>query len=76
MNMRLILLASAICLLSACTADEPPPPAASAAQPAAPLPNSNVFSTQVRALDKARNVQKIVDQQQQNTDKQLQEADH
>lgn len=59
--------------LAACSKSEPPP--TTAAQPAQPLPNSNIFSADVRALQKAKDVQKTVDQQKQDTDKQMQEAD-
>jgi hypothetical protein len=69
-----VLLAALVAGLAACSAPEPPPPTA-AAQPAPPLANSNVFSTDVRALQKAKDVQKIVDQQKQDADKQLQDAE-
>lgn len=59
--------------LSACGADAPPPPKAAAAQPAPPLPNSNVFSTDVKALNKAKNVQNVVNDQQKAADKALQD---
>lgn len=70
-NMLLIVLATG---LGACSHSEAPPPPTAAAQPA-PLSNSNVFSTDVRALQKAKDVQKVVDQQKQDSDKQLQEAE-
>lgn len=59
--------------LSACGADAPPPPKATAAQPAQPLPNSNVFSSDVKALQKAKDVQKTVDEQKQAQDKQIED---
>ena len=59
--------------LSACGADAPPPPKAAVAQPAPPLPNSNVFSTDVKALNKAKNVQNVVNDQQKAADKALQD---
>ncbi len=71
-NGLLIALAAS---LAACSHSEPPPPPAAAAQPAAPLPNSNVFSADVKALQKAKDVQNVVDQQKAATDKQLQEAE-
>ena len=68
----LLGLASA---LAGCGGANAPPPPTAAAQPAQPLPNSNVFSSDVRALQKAKDVQKVVDQQKAATDKQLQEAE-
>jgi hypothetical protein len=70
---RMLLIAT-ITALAACSHSEPPPPPAAAAQPA-PLSNSNVFATDVRALQKAKDVQKTVDQQKQASDKQLDEAE-
>ncbi|GEM_PF-2268385 len=68
---RTLLLASLLGALAACSADEPPPPPTAAAQPAQPLPNSNVFSTDIKALNKAKDVQKTVDQQKAEMDKKL-----
>jgi hypothetical protein len=62
--------------LAACGgADAPPPPPTAAAQAPQPLPNSNIFATQIRTLDKAKNVQNVMDQRKANTDKQLQDAE-
>jgi len=69
-----VLLACLAVLLAGCGADEPPPPKAAAAQPAAPLPNSNVFSSDVRALQKAKDVQNVVNDQKQKADEQLKDA--
>ncbi len=74
MKATTILMLSLTCTLAACSVDEPPPPASAAAQPATPLPNSNVFSSDIRALQKAKDVQKTVDQQKADTDKALQDA--
>jgi hypothetical protein len=60
--------------LSACGADAPPPPKAEAAQPAQPLPNSNVFSSDVKALQKAKDVQKTVDEQKKAQDQAIQDS--
>lgn len=60
--------------LTACGADEPPPPKAAAAQPAPPLPDSNVFSSDVKALQKARDVQKTVDEQKKQQDQAIQDS--
>jgi hypothetical protein len=62
MRIALAALAVLALALSACSADAPPPPKAAAAQPAQPLPNSNVFSSDVKALQKAKDVQKTVDE--------------
>jgi hypothetical protein len=59
--------------LAACGADAPPPPKAAAVQPAQPLPDSNVFSSDVKALQKAKDVQKTVDEQKKEQDKQIQD---
>ncbi|MGH8041400.1 MAG: hypothetical protein ACREPN_05075 [Rudaea sp.] len=66
------LAAFALCL-TACGSSEPPPPKAAAAQPAEPLPDSNVFSSDVKALNKAKDVQNVVNDQQKAADKQLQD---
>jgi curli biogenesis system outer membrane secretion channel CsgG len=58
--------------LTACSHGAPPPaPAEVAAQPAKPLPKSNVFSSDVNALNKAKNVQNVVNDQQKAADKAL-----
>lgn len=74
--MRIAIAALAVLTfaLSACGANAPPPPQAAAAQPAQPLPNSNVFSSDVKALQKAKDVQKTVDEQKKAQDKALQDA--
>ena len=76
--MRISLLPLAVFTLSlaACSgADAPPPPPSAAAQTPQPLPNSNIFKSDIDALNKAKNVQNIVDQGKANTDKQLQDAE-
>ena len=74
MKASCVLLVACVGLLAGCGADQPPPPKAAAAQPAAPLPNSNVFSSDVRALQKAKDVQNVVNDQKQKTDDQLKDA--
>lgn len=76
MKLAPLALAGLMFALAACSssADKSPPPTA-AAQPAQPLPNSNVFSSDVRALQKAKDVQNVVDQQKAQSDKQLQDAE-
>jgi hypothetical protein len=75
--MKSFLLLGLACTLAACTGanEPPPPPAPAAAQAAPPLSNSNVFSNDVKALQRAKDVQNVVDQQKQNADKQLQDAE-
>ncbi|MBS0558170.1 MAG: hypothetical protein JSR27_12220 [Proteobacteria bacterium] len=69
-----IVLTIACVGLSACGADAPPPPKQAAAQPAQPLPDSNVFSTDVKALQKAKDVQKTVDEQKKAQEKAIQDS--
>ena len=73
--MKLVALAFAGLALAACSSADKSPPPTAAAQPAQPLSNSNVFATDVRALQKAKDVQNVVDQQKAQSDKQLQEAE-
>ena len=73
MKIATAALAVVVLGLSACGADAPPPPKAAAAQPAQPLPNSNVFSSDVKALQKAKGVQKTVDEQKKAQDQALQD---
>ena len=56
-------------VLAACSEDKPPPKA-EVAQP----PQKTVFDTQLKALQKAKDVQKTVDQQKADQDKKLEEA--
>jgi hypothetical protein len=56
------------CALTACGADAPPPPKA-ADRP----PQKTVFDTQLKALQKAKDVQNVVDDQKKKTDKQLED---
>lgn len=63
MKYAIVLIAGLAAALAGCGSDAPPPPASSVAKPAQPLPNSNIFSSDVRALNKAKNVQNVVNQQ-------------
>ena len=67
--MKPLLLSLACTLaLAACSKakqPEPPPP---------PPPQKTVFDDQLKALQKAKDVQKTVDDQNKKTDKQLQDA--
>lgn len=69
-----VLLLAFSASLVACSKSEPPPPPVAAAQPA-PLPNSNIFSADIRTLQKAKDVQKTMDQRKADLDKQLQDAE-
>ena len=73
MRIAIAVFAAFTLALSACSADAPPPPKAAAAQPAQPLPDSNVFSSDVKALQKAKDVQKTVDEQKKAQDKQIED---
>ena len=69
---RSLLPAAALAVtatLAACSHDKPPPPAAQAATP----PQPTVLDPQLRALQKAKDVQKVVDQQAAEQDKQVEE---
>ena len=74
MKTALVLLLAVAASVAACSKSEPPPAPVAAAQPA-PLPNSNIFSADVRTLQKAKDVQKTMDQRKADLDKQLNEAD-
>ena len=66
----LVLLCLATLALAACSRDKAP--AETAAAPPPP-PQKTVFDTQLKALQKAKDVQKTVDQQKKDFDKQLQD---
>lgn len=57
----------AACALCACSTDAPPPKAAD--QPA----QKTVIDTQLKALQKAKDVQNVVDDQKKRTDKSLED---
>lgn len=57
----------AACALSACSTDAPPPKTAD--QPA----QKTVIDTQLKALQKAKDVQNVVDDQKKKTDKALED---
>ena len=64
----ILILSLACALAAACSSDDPPLPATAAAPP-----QKTVFDTQLKALDKAKAVQGMVDKQKADTDKQLQD---
>ncbi|MEP6484600.1 MAG: hypothetical protein ABJB01_09120 [Rudaea sp.] len=57
-----------VCALTACSSDAPPPPK-SADRP----PQKTVIDTQLKALQKAKDVQNVVDDQKKKADKQLED---
>ena len=73
MNTRLIAL-TALCLsATACTENKTPPPQP-AAPPAAAAPAPTVLDDQMRAMQKARDVQKTMDQRNSDVDKQVKDG--
>jgi hypothetical protein len=64
----LFLLAGAT-LLGACSAEKPPP----LDQPTTPA-QKTIYDTQIKALQKAKDVQKTVDQQKADMDKKLEDS--
>ena len=68
MKSALLITLTFACALAGCGADAPPPPKA-ADQP----PQKTVFDTQLKALQKAKDVQNVVDDQKKKTDKQLED---
>ena len=69
MKFAIICLFAASALLAACSDEKPPP----LDQPRAPA-QQTVFDTQLKALQKAKDVQKTVDQQKAAADKKLEDA--
>ena len=57
--------------LAACSGSKAPPENAAAAPPP---PQKTVFDTQLKALQKAKDVQKTVDQQKADMDKKLEDS--
>ncbi|MEO8802764.1 MAG: hypothetical protein ABI304_04700 [Rudaea sp.] len=70
MKSSILLVVVLACGLAACSSEAPPAPE-TATQAPKPLPKSNIFSSDVNALNKAKNVQNIVNEQKQKTDKAL-----
>ena len=68
MKSALLFTLIAACALSACSTDAPPPPRA-ADKPA----QKTVIDTQLNALQKAKDVQNVVDDQKKRTDKALED---
>ena len=61
---NLIFLVAATSMLAACSSEKPPPPPPQRPQP-------TVFDAQLKALDKAKDVQKKMDQRKVDLDKKL-----
>ncbi|HZP68270.1 MAG TPA: hypothetical protein VFB32_18345 [Rudaea sp.] len=71
---RSMFVTAALLTLAACSgANAPPPPSQSQAQTPPPA-DKTVFDTQLKALQKAKDVQKTVDKQQADADKKLEDA--
>lgn len=68
-----VLLPAVVCVLSACTQSTPPPPQA-AAQPPPATPAPTVLDDQMRAMQKARDVQKTMDQRNSDVDQQVKDS--
>ncbi len=67
MKSAVSIVAVAACLLSACAPSPPPPQVAN--QP----PQKTVIDTQLKALQKAKDVQNVVDDQKKKQDKALED---
>lgn len=65
-----IFVVAAVLTLAACSSDEAPPSQAQTPQVAQPT----VFDAQFKALDKAKGMQKTIDQQKAASDKKLEDA--
>jgi len=68
-----LLLPAIVCALCACTPDKPPPPKA-AAQPLPAAPAPTVLDDQMRAMQKARDVQKTMDQRNSDVDQKIKDG--
>jgi len=72
MRFAALPIAGLALFLAACSGGKAPPQAAAEQTP--PPPQKTVFDTQFKALQKAKDVQKTVDQQKADMDKQLKDA--
>lgn len=68
-----LAVATFACALAACSGSKAP--AEAAAEPAPQPAQKTVFDTQLKALDKAKAVQGVVDQQKVEADKKLKEEE-
>lgn len=73
MKIANLLIASPLLALAACSSKAPP--AAEAQAPPPPPPQKTVFDTQLKALDKAKAVQGVVDQQKADAEKKTKEQE-
>ena len=67
-----LFVLGATCLLTACAQEKAPP--APAAQPAAAAPAPTVIDDQLRAMQKARDVNKTMDQRSSDIDDKVKEG--
>ena len=72
MKISTLLIMSPLLALAACSSKAPPP---AEAQAPPPPPQKTVFDTQLKALDKAKAVQGVVDQQKIEADKKTKEQE-
>jgi hypothetical protein len=73
MKIASLFAAAAVCAVAACSPDKTPAPQPAAqAAPAAPAPT--VLDDQMRAMQKARDVQKTMDQRAPDVDKQVKDS--
>ena len=67
MKFAMLPLAAVALTFAACSSSTPPPESAATPQPQ----QKTVFDTQLKSLQKAKDVQKTVDQQKEDMDKKL-----
>lgn len=72
MKISTLLIMSPLLALAACSSKAPPP---AEAQAPPPPPQKTVFDTQLKALDKAKAVQGVVDQQKTEADRKTKEQE-
>jgi hypothetical protein len=73
MKLSVLLMCGMAALLTACSHDKAPAAAAATAPTPAQAPAPTVLDPQLRALQKAKGVQKTIDQQKADLDKKLDE---
>jgi hypothetical protein len=73
MKMSLLLILGVAGMLAACSQSKAPPPAAAAVPPPAQAPAPTVLDPQLRALQKAKDVEKTLDQEKKDLDKKVDE---
>jgi len=73
MKIAFCLTLGVAALLGACSQNKAPPPAAAAVPPPAQTPAPTVFDPQLRALQKAKDVEKTLDKEKTDFDKKVDE---